>query len=236
MGIYRLYIKNTGETMADYDFEIICKPSYSLLKVKLNNQEITAETGAMVYMDPKVEIETSAKGGVLGVLKRAVVGEGIFMNKMKGTGVLALAPAFSGDIIHHELDGTLFATSGAYLASSPQLAIDTKFGGTKSFFGGKGLFLMKIEGKGDVFLSSYGALEEIELNNESIIIDDGNLVAFTGGLEYSIGKLGGLKSAVFGGEGAVYTFKGTGKVYIQTRSVQGFIAFLTPYLPKPTQG
>ncbi|ABR55390.1 protein of unknown function DUF124 [Methanococcus vannielii SB] len=221
--------------MSEYDFEIICKPSYSLLKFKLNNQEIMTETGSMVYMDPKISIETSAKGGVLGVLKRAVVGESVFMNKLKGNGVLALAPACSGDIAHHELNGTLYASSGAYLASSPHLSIDTKFGGTKTFFGGQGLFLMKIEGKGDVFLSAYGALEEIELNNESIIVDNGHLVAFTSGLEYSLGKLGGLKSALLGGEGLVYTFKGTGKVYIQTRNIQSFVGFISPYLPKTSQ-
>lgn len=37
--------------MPEYDFEIKYGPSYSLLKINLENQEITAETGAMVYMD-----------------------------------------------------------------------------------------------------------------------------------------------------------------------------------------
>ena len=68
--------------MADYDFEITSRPSYSLLKINLNGQEIMTETGSMVYKDASVNIETSAKGGVLGVLKRAVVGESLFMNKL----------------------------------------------------------------------------------------------------------------------------------------------------------
>jgi len=222
--------------MADYDFEITSRPSYSLLKINLNGQEIMTETGSMVYKDAGVNIETSAKGGVLGVLKRAVVGESLFMNKLSGSGRVALAPGYSGDIIHHELNGTLYVSSGAYLASSPDLAIDTKFGGGKTFFGGKGLFLMKIEGSGDVFLSSYGAIEELELNNESITVDNGNLVAFTGDLNYNLGKVGGLKSTLLGGEGLVYNFSGTGKIYVQTRNIESFIDFITPYLPTPKQG
>jgi len=217
--------------MPEYDFEIKYGPSYSLLKINLENQEITAETGAMVYMDKSINIDTNMKGGLIGALKRAVVGENLFLNKFKGTGTLALSPSYVGDIVHHDLEGALYVQSGAYLASSPNVKIDTKFGRTKSFFGGKGLFLMKLDGEGDVFLSSFGALETIELNDESLVVDNGNLVGFTEGLNYSLKRIGGLKSTLLGGEGAVYEFNGTGKVYIQTRNVETFADFLMKYLP-----
>ncbi|WP_292459371.1 TIGR00266 family protein [Methanothermococcus sp.] len=217
--------------MAEYDFKIEYKPAYSLLKINLQNQSITAETGAMVYMDSSIDIKTNMSGGLMGALKRAVVGENIFLNKFSGTGILALSPNYVGDIVHHELDGALYVQSGAYMASSPDININTKFGGTKSFFGGKGLFLMKLEGKGDVFLSSFGALETVELNDESLIVDNGNLVGFTDGLSYSLRRIGGLKSSLLGGEGVVYEFKGTGKIYIQTRNMESFADFLMKYLP-----
>jgi uncharacterized protein (TIGR00266 family) len=217
--------------MAEYDFKIEYRPAYSLLKINLQNQTITAETGAMAYMDSNINIETNMSGGLMGALKRAVVGESIFLNKFSGTGVLALSPSYVGDILHHELDGALYVQSGAYMASSPDINIDTKFGGTKSFFGGKGLFLMKLEGKGDVFLSSFGALETLELNDERLIVDNGNLIGFTEGLEYSLKRVGGLKSTLLGGEGAVYEFRGTGKVYVQTRNMESFADFLMKYLP-----
>ena len=35
-----------------------------------------------------------------------------------------------------------------------------------------------------------------------LVVDTGHLVAFTDGLEYSIGKVGGLRSLALGGEGA----------------------------------
>ncbi|ACV24653.1 TIGR00266 family protein [Methanocaldococcus fervens] len=217
--------------MAEYDFKIEYKPAYSLLKINLKNQSIIAERGAMVYMSPNITIDTKMSGGLVGALKRAIVGEGVFLNKFSGTGILALSPNYVGDIIHHELNGTLYLQSGAYLASSPNINIDTKFGGIKTYFGGKGIFLIKLEGKGDVFLSSFGALETVELNDETLIVDNGNLVGFTGGLSYSLKRIGGLKSTLLGGEGLVYEFRGTGKVYIQTRNMESFVDFLMKYLP-----
>jgi len=90
--------------------------------------------------------------------------------------------------------------------------------------------LIKLEGEGDVFLSSFGAIAEIDLNDERIIVDNGHLVAFTEGLEYRLTKLGSIKSAILGGEGKVYEFSGTGKIYIQSRSFELFIGKILPYI------
>ena len=42
-----------------------------------------------------------------------------------------------------------------------------------------------------------------ELNNETLRLDTGCLVAFTPGIDYDIKLAGGLKSMLFGGEGLV---------------------------------
>ena len=217
--------------MTEYDFKIEYSPAYSLLKINLKDQSIIGETGAMVYMSKGIQVDTDIKGGLIGALKRMVVGENLFLNKFYGTGTLALAPKYVGDITHYRLDGTLYVQSGAYLASSPDVEIDTKLGDLKMIFGGMGLFLMKLEGKGDVFLSSFGALETIELEDEEVIVDNGNLVGFTEGLEYSLKKIGGgLKTTIFSGEGRVYEFRGTGKIFIQTRNILEFGEFLSEYI------
>ncbi|HIP84500.1 MAG TPA: TIGR00266 family protein [Methanothermococcus okinawensis] len=216
--------------MTEYDFKIEYKPAYSLLKVFLKDQSIIAETGSMVYMSKGIEIDTNIRGGLMGALKRMVVGENLFLNKFHGTGTLALAPNYVGDITHYRLDSTLYVQSGAYLASSPEVEIGTKLGDLSMIFGGMGLFLMKLEGKGDVFLSSFGALETIELEEDEIIVDNGNLVGFTEGLEYSLKKVGGLKATIFSGEGKVYEFRGTGKIFIQTRNLLEFGQFLSKYI------
>ncbi|WP_456369101.1 TIGR00266 family protein [Thermococcus sp.] len=217
-------------------YEITHRPSFSLLEVELSPGEaIQAEAGAMVHMSHTIRIETKARGGVFGALKRSVLGgESFFVNVFRavgGTGTVGLAPPYPGDIEVFELDGTLYAQSGAFLASSEGINIDTKWGGAKTFFSREGLFLLKMSGRGLVFLSSFGAIYRKELVDEHFIIDTGHMVAFTEGLDFKVKRVGGLKSTLFSGEGLVAEFYGTGTVYIQTRSMDSFLSWLIPHLP-----
>ena len=58
---------------------------------------------------------------------------------------------------------TLMVQSGSYMASSKSLSVDTQWGGAKTFFSKEGLFLIRVQGSGDLFLSSYGAIHIKEL-------------------------------------------------------------------------
>jgi len=219
------------------EHEILFRPTYSMVEIKLRDGEsFQAESGAMVHMSPSIQIETGMKGGIFGTLKRTLLaGESFFVNTYKavgGEGKLGLAPPYQGDIVHHSLAGKMLVQSGSYLACSPEINIDTKWGGAKTFFGREGLFLLKMEGKGDIFLSSFGAIHEVELQNEKFVVDTGHIVAFTEGLDFGLRGAGGIKSTLLSGEGLVAEFSGRGKLYLQTRSVDSFISWLTPYLPK----
>jgi len=207
-----------------------------LVEVELEEGEaIKAEPGAMVHMSPTIKIETKT-GGIFKALKRSMLGgESIFINTFRaeeGKGNIGLAPAYMGDIEALEIRGTLYTQSGAFLASSETIEIDTKFGGAKTFFSREGLFLLKLSGDGTVFLSSFGGIYKKELRNERFIIDTGHLVAFTEGLDFRVKRVGGLKSTIFGGEGLVAEFYGSGTLYIQTRSIDSFLDWLIPFLPK----
>lgn len=220
--------------------EVRYNPAYSLLEVELETGEsIEAEAGAMVYMSPGIEIKTKAKGGVFGALKRNLLGgESFFTNTFTAVsgGTLGLAPPFQGDITHHKLNGeTLYIQSGSYIASTPEIEIDTKWGGTKSFFSREGLFLLKASGQGDIYVSSFGAIHEVKMEGEKFTIDTGHMVAFTEGLDYKVRKVGGIKSTIFSGEGLVAEFEGTGTLYLQTRSMDSFFTWLIPYLPRTNQ-
>ncbi|MBE8539107.1 TIGR00266 family protein [Geoglobus acetivorans] len=215
------------------NYEILSKPSYSLLKLVLDSgEEVIAETGAMVFMDG-VKLKTEMKGGLLGGLKRAIGGESFFVNRFiaeKNNAVLGLAPPYQGDVVAVDVSGTLYAQSGAFLAGSPNLNITSKWGGAKSFFAGEGIILLKIEGEGKAFLSSFGGIEELEVDGE-IVIDTGHIVAFEDGLDFTISRSGGLKATILSGEGLVAKFKGKGKVWIQTRSVSDYIGWLSSLIP-----
>ncbi len=90
-------------------------------------------------------------------------------------------------------------------------------------------------GYGPLFLSSFGGIYKRRVENKKFVIDTGHIVAFTDGLDFNVRRIGGLKSTIFGGEGLVAEFNGNGTVYVQTRSVDSFINWLRPYLPRQSE-
>ena len=73
-----------------------------------------------------------------------------------------------------------------------------------------------------------------ELNNETLRLDTGCLVAFTPGIDYDIKLAGGLKSMLFGGEGLVLaTLSGTGTVWMQSLPLPRLIDRIVAAIPVP---
>jgi uncharacterized protein (TIGR00266 family) len=135
-------------------------------------------------------------------------------------------------LVHQYLRGnTIYLQNSALVACTPGVNIETKWQGfTKGFFSGESLFLIRASGEGDLWFNSYGAIIEIDVE-DGYVVDTGNIVAFTEGLEYSISKVGGYKSLFFSGEGLVCRFTGKGKLWIQTRSVGAFTSWAHWYRP-----
>ena len=192
----------------------------------------------MVSMSPGLVMETGAKGGLMGALRRSVLGgESFFLNTYRASasgGQISLAPALPGDMAVFELrDEPLMVQSGSYVASSEGVNIDTKWSGAQTFFAREGLIMLKCTGSGTLVLSSYGAIHEMGLaEGESHTVDTGHLVAFTEGMGFKVRTVGGMKSTLFSGEGLVVDLTGPGKVLMQTRSDDAFLSWLIPRLPK----
>lgn len=218
--------------------EILYRPSYSIARVMLDaGEEVVAESGAMVSMSSGIEMETNMKGGLLSGLKRSILGgESFFINTFRAAsaGEVMFAPPLPGDIMHVDMTGgSLLVQSTSFLASSSQLLVDTKWSGAKGFFAKEGLFLLKVSGRGDLFLSSYGAIHEVTLGpGQQYTLDNGHMVAFDESVSYTVRRVGGMKSTLFSGEGLVCTFTGPGRVLLQTRSEDAFLSWLIPHLPK----
>jgi uncharacterized protein (TIGR00266 family) len=214
------------------------RPSYAMLDLTLSEEEaIRSEAGAMVSHSPTLDIQTKAEGGILKSLSRSVFGgESFFMNTFTATAddtTVQLAPALSGDVKHHRLDDeTLYVQSTSFLAADPAVDIDTEFGGAKTFFGGEGLFLLNLTGTGDTFLSSYGAIDSVTIEDgDTYIVDTGHIVAFEDSLSFDVRRVGGLRSTLLSGEGLVCEFSGEGTVWTQSRSPDAFLAWLIPQIP-----
>jgi uncharacterized protein (TIGR00266 family) len=221
--------------------EIRYQPSYSFALVTLDaGESIQTESGAMVGMSPGLELQTAAQGGFLKSLGRSLLGgESFFLNTysaQKQGDSVALAPALPGDIAVIEMNGQeLLVQSGSYLAASAGVQVDTKWSGAKTFFGGEGLIMLRVTGKGTLIVSSYGAIHPVELAaGQSYVVDTGHLVTFESHMKYQVKKVGGWKSTLFSGEGLVAELTGPGKLTLQTRSQDAFLSWLIPKLPQPS--
>ncbi len=221
------------------EVQLLYRPSYAMGVLTLGPNEIVqVEGGSMVSMSPGVTLETKASGGILKSLARSVLGgESFFMNNFKAPvngGQVMVAPPLPGDITSISLQNEkLMVQSGAYIASESGITIDTKWGGAKTFFASEGLIMLHCSGTGKLLLSSYGAIHELSLGQgQSITIDTGHLVAFSEGIGFKVKPIGGLKSTLFSGEGLVVDLAGPGRILMQTRSMDAFLSWLIPKLPK----
>jgi uncharacterized protein (TIGR00266 family) len=227
------------------NIEVHHRPAYALAVVSLDRDEsVVAEGGAMVSMDTHVTIQTAAGkkdqgliGSLFSGLKRMVAGESFFQNTYQSAnqaGTVTFAPTHVGDVATYTL-GTqcgMILQSKAYLCSAPSVTVDAKWTGAKSFFGGEGLIMLKATGTGPIAFNSFGGIREIEVSGGDWVVDTGHIVAFEDTLSYKVTRFGGgWKSFIFGGEGLVCSFSGSGKLWIQTRNPQAFGQALGPKLP-----
>ncbi len=216
------------------NYEIIGKPDFPSVKIQLAaGESVVAESGAMVAMSPNVAIKTEARGGVMSSLKRSVLGgESFFINTFTAggsPGEIYFTSATTGDLEAEELKGQdLIMSKNAFVCSTPDVQIDSKWGGFKSFFGGEGLFFLKASGTGTLFFSSFGAIHQVRVQGE-YIVDTGHIVAFDPTLTFKIEKVGGLKSLFLSGEGLVCRFSGSGRLWIQTRNQNSFAAWANQF-------
>jgi uncharacterized protein (TIGR00266 family) len=224
-----------------YSYEVLHQPSFALAVVRLQpEQSIQAESGAMVSMSANVELQSQMKGGLFGAIKRAAGGESAFVSTFTargGPGEVTLAPGGPGDIAALEMSNqAFFVQSSSYLAGDVGLAVDTKWGGARSFFGGEGLFVLQVTGTGVLLVSSFGAIHRKRLEaGERYVVDTGHLVAWEGTTQYTLRKAAsGFFRSMVSGEGIVAEFAGPGEILIQTRNLAAFAGLMKPFFP--TQG
>jgi len=216
-------------------YEIKYKPSYSMLVVNLEqNEKITAEAGAMTYMNPNIEAHTRKREkSLLGSLSLAIIGRQSFWvndyTASRGSGEVAFVSAPVGDIETLEVGPNqgYIIQKAAYIASTENVDLDVKWEGfTKGLFG-QGLFMIKVTGNGTLFINTFGAIDKHTLKpGQTMIVDNFHLVAFSDTCNYKVTKFGGLKETLLGGEGLVTQITGPGDVYIQTKNLREFVEWL----------
>ena len=196
-----------------------------------------AEAGGMMYMDSGIEMETifgdgsgqgkGLFGALLGAGRRILTGESLFMtvfqNRGQGKRKVAFGAPYPGKIvpIHlAEIGGELIAQKDSFLCAAKGVNIGIAFNkriGT-GLFGGEGFIMTRLTGDGWCFIHAGGTLLVRDLApGEVLRVDTGCVVGFQRTVDFDIQFVGGVKSALFGGEGLFFaTLRGPGRVWLQS--------------------
>lgn len=213
-----------------------------VVRIRLKpGQEIYAEAGKMVYKYPAVEWQSRMTGESLGdkiwgAVKRKLMGESLFLTYFRASapsevgfagdypGRLQAFDLQAGQSVLVQRDSFICAQSTAQL----NIALVKRLGA--GFFGGEGFILEKLTGPGVVFIHAGGDFVEFMLNpGEVIQVDTGCIVAFDETVDYDIQLAGGIKTALFGGEGLfLATLRGPGRVVIQSMTLAKLRRELAP--------
>ena len=224
--------------MHEVDYQIVGE-DLQFVVIELDPQEAAvAEAGAMMYMDDSIEMETifgdgsrQPQSGLLGLLvgagKRLVTGESLFMtvfaNRGPGKKRVAFGAPYPGKVvpIHlSEVGGELIAQKDSFLCAAKGVSIGIAFQKRigAGLFGGEGFIMQRLQGDGLAFVHAGGTLAERTLAaGELLRVDTGCIVAFQPSVEYDVQFVGGIKTALFGGEGLFFaTLRGPGRVWLQS--------------------
>jgi len=240
------------------DFNIIGS-EMQFVEVELDpGESAVAEAGSMMYMTPGIEMETifgdgsqQRGGGVLNALlgagKRLITGESLFMtvftNQGSGKQRVAFAAPYPGKILAmdlRQLGGELICQKDSFLCAAKGVSIGIAF--TKRFgaglFGGEGFILQRLQGDGLAFVHAGGTLYERQLGpGEMLRVDTGCIVAFQPTVDYDIQMVGGIKSALFGGEGLFFaTLRGPGRVWLQSLPLSRLAGRIVAAAPRTGRG
>jgi uncharacterized protein (TIGR00266 family) len=214
--------------------EIRNRPSFANVLVRLTQGDrIVAESDAMASMSSAVTLRTRWNGGFLmALVRRLFGGESLFINEFStaSRGDLVLTQPWPGDIECVELKGqTLYLQAGAFLACDPDVQLGVGYAGLRSFFAREGLFRLKVSGQGRIWFGGYGAIVAKDVEGE-YVVDSSHLVAYEPSIRLRVGLAGSLLSSLFSKEGLVMRLTGPGRIYLQTRSLEGLAAWVNSHL------
>ena len=169
-------------------------------------ESISCEKGAMVWMSPNMQMQTSG-GGVGKMFTRAMTGEAMFRNTYTaqgGQGLIAFGSSFVGNIMAVEIGP------------------------------GKEFIMQRITGQGIVFLEIDGSVVDYMLApGQQMVIDTGYLAMMDATCTLNAETVkGGAMNMLFGGEGFFNTVvTGPGRITLQTMPKSQLAAQIASVMP-----
>lgn len=191
-----------------------------------------AGKGAIMSYDDGISWRLRVPGGISGAVRRLLSGEGLglaYVQAARSGAAASFASNRPGTVAIWDLSqGPLLTTRGSFLAAWGDVDINVTVArrAGAALFGGAGLFLQRLSGRGTVAIHAAGDLDQRLLGaGETMTVSTGHLAAFDDGIDYDIEYVGGLRKALFSGEGIFMTrLRGPGQVMLQTLKRKGEIA------------
>ncbi|CAH1386078.1 TIGR00266 family protein [Candidatus Nitrotoga sp. M5] len=211
--------------------------------------KIYCESGAMVMMEAALDLKGRMNGGIgSALMRRFANGESFFqqhIEAVRGDGDCLLSPALPGAMEIIDVGKCQYLLNdGAFVAatSGTEMKVRKQNIGNALFAQSGGFFVMETSGNGQVVVSGFGSMFQLDVvPGKDVIIDNSHVVCWDSTLQYVIsvttgdggsggggigGMVGNLVNSVTSGEGVVLRFSGSGKVYICSRNPSSFAALL----------
>ena len=209
--------------------------------------KIYCESDAMVMMEATLDLKGRMNGGIgSAIMRRFANGESFFQQHIeatRGDGDCLLSPVLPGALEIVDVGKCQYLLNdGAFVAatSGTEMKVRMQNIGNTLFAQSGGFFVMEATGRGQVVVSGFGSMFQLDVApGKDVIIDNSHVVCWDNTLHYEIsvttgsasggglgGMLGNLVNSATSGEGIVLRFSGTGKVYVCSRNRESFLAWV----------
>ncbi|MES1908152.1 MAG: hypothetical protein MHM6MM_001138 [Cercozoa sp. M6MM] len=223
-------------------YSISGRPAFAFVQVQLGEgQTFLGDSGAYLWGDSTVQIETQCRDGPINSCGRCLSGEHLCINEFTGPGRVAFGDILPGDLLPFAVtpgNGWIM-NQGAFVAATSNVCISARCPCCIGHIvGGEGVMLTLATvtdgGVGVVFGGGYGAIERHEVQHgQKFFVDNGLFFAAHEKASISVGlpnegkHLGewsfkNCLSTAFGGEGIVMKFYGPAVLYTQSRNPDKF--------------
>jgi len=220
-----------------------------ILEIALEGgDQVVAESGELAWMMGPVQLTTSKsigqqKSGFLGAAKRAISGGTFFMTSYtvdSGKGSVVFAAKAPGEIrpVQVSSDKEYIVHRHGFMCCEPGVELNVfmqqKLGA--GIFGGAGFILQRLSGNGQAFVEMTGDVVEVQLSpGDDLRVHPGHVAMFESTVSVDLTTVPGIKNKIFGGDGLFLArLSGSGKVWLQSITLQGLAHALQPYLATET--
>jgi uncharacterized protein (TIGR00266 family) len=228
------------ENSAVINYKIENSPEAACLIVDLNPlQKIFVKTSTLISKDSSIEVGRIVNTNSLNLDNNFSIYANLTINEIiasKLPGSIYLCPNILGGIKHYHISSEtgIISQIFSFLACSENIQLKMMSSPIIKQVSERDSFFLHLLGNGDLWLSFYGNIQEISVKG-NYMINLSYLVAFEDTLNYEIEQIQGLSmpglhTGTVGEHNLFCHFRGTGKLWIQSRHRYAFLNFFAPFI------